>query len=747
MGSGLSSLFPCTSPSTTNTRHSPEATEPLDETLGHSFRYVRSSNRFLSPTPSDRFVSPTQSFCFSPTRPGVGSETGFKSISGASVSANSCTPRTVLQFDGVHDDATDTKDFVATTTSTNTGIVNVNGIGCTRTFCALPLQPVPRGNEGFFLSGPVALSDPLDAEHGGHVHLSAPLGGFYVKKKKKRKGGVMEIKKAIYGNLSEKKKNQPWVVPVLNRRAGQDIGEERGSIDEGNVQWALGKAGEDRVHVVVSQEHGWLFVGIYDGFNGPDAPEFLMHNLYSAVFNELQGLFWDVEQDEEESNSEIQAKPCVEGVTGTDSNEENGDQLVNVSFPSVDLGPRNDGNGLLGGTEGSMMRQERAKRVKIQAEETGNRQRRRLWEFLAEFDVEDGFDLSGSERFSFSVDEAISLGNAGTAVSRRWSLLKLKEGFSRYRERKLFPWKFGLEGKVEKVDSNRVEKRVLNRKRKVGPEHHQLILRALLRALEVTEFGYLDMTDKVLDTNPELALMGSCLMVVLMRDEHVYVMNVGDSRAIVAQYEPQGVGSSVSDNGSSMEGTVEGPAQAMKLTALQLSTEHSTSIEEEIIRIKNEHPDDSQCIVNNRVKGRLKVTRAFGAGFLKQPKWNDMLLEMFKTEYIGTAPYISCSPSLCHYRLCPRDQFLVLSSDGLYQYLTNQEVVSHVEKFMEQFPDGDPAQNLIKELLSRAAKKAGMDFHELLDIPYGDRRKYHDDVTVMVISLEGRIWKSSGKCL
>jgi hypothetical protein len=39
---------------------------------------------------------------------------------------------------------------------------------------------------------------------------------------------------------------------------------------------------------------------------------------------------------------------------------------------------------------------------------------------------------------------------------------------------------------------------------------------------------------------------------------------------------------------------------------------------QEILRIKNEHPDDKQCIVNDRVKGRLKVTRAFGAGFLKQ---------------------------------------------------------------------------------------------------------------------------------
>lgn len=192
---------------------------------------------------------------------------------------------------------------------------------------------------------------------------------------------------------------------------------------------------------------------------------------------------------------------------------------------------------------------------------------------------------------------------------------------------------------------------------------------------------------------------------------------------------------------------IEPPVQATKLTALQLSTDHSTSIEEEIIRIKMEHPDDSKCIVNGRVKGRLKVTRAFGAGSLKQPKLNDALLEMFRNEYIGTKPYVSCIPSLCHHKLCPRDQFLVLSSDGLYQYLTNEEVVSHVERFMAKYPEGDPAQHLIEEVLFRAAKKAGMLVHELLDIPQGDRRKYHDDVTVMVISLEGRIWKSSGKYL
>ena len=35
-------------------------------------------------------------------------------------------------------------------------------------------------------------------------------------------------------------------------------------------------------------------------------------------------------------------------------------------------------------------------------------------------------------------------------------------------------------------------------------------------------------------------------------------------------------------------------------------------------RIKKEHPEDDGAIENDRVKGYLRVSRAFGAGFLKQ---------------------------------------------------------------------------------------------------------------------------------
>ncbi|KAK7367676.1 hypothetical protein VNO80_09694 [Phaseolus coccineus] len=718
-------------------------TEPLDETLGHSFCYVRSSARFLSPSHSDRILSPSNSLRFSPSHRSDFPETAFKAISGASVSANSSVPKTVLQSED--DDTT------------------VNGFRGTASFSALPLQPAPRGGEtlasererrAFFLSGPIesgALSGPLDdaVSSSAGVPFSAPLGGgVYVKKKRKK--SIAGLRKAFQRSLSEKKR--PWVVPVGRKGKTEATSETE---NESNVQWALGKAGEDRVHVVVSEEQGWLFVGIYDGFNGPDAPEFLMGNLYRALHKELQGLFWELEEPQSQ----------VQGTNPAPEVEDNEAEPRN----EVEVEEEEDSNSLRGSV----------KRVTFQAEGTESR-RRRLWEFLAEEDdAENGLDLSGSDRFAFSVDDALSASKEDSEGSRRWLILsKLKHGLSRHKEghgRSLLPWSLGVgveEKEKEKVENpttaeeEEEEKGHGGRKRKVGPVDHELVLRALSRALEMTELAYLDMTDKLIDTNPELALMGSCLLAVLMRDDDVYVMNVGDSRAIVAHYECEevdatsketgrggGIGSSgeciVEESSAPDEGGVvlgnEGPARERRLVALQLSTDHSTSIEEEVVRIKNEHPDDSHCIVNDRVKGRLKVTRAFGAGFLKQPKWNDVVLEMFRNEYIGTAPYISCCPSLRHYRLCPRDQFLILSSDGLYQYLSNQEVVSQVQSFMEKFPDGDPAQHLIEELLLRAAKKAGMDFHELLDIPQGDRRKYHDDVTVMVISLEGRIWKSSGK--
>lgn len=569
----------------------------LDDALGHSFCYAASSAAAAA----------------------AGHSSSFRhAISGAALSANSSVPVPIYQSSVAGGMPPQYHSAFHTSSS----------------FSSAPLQLSNLSSGPLFLSGPIdrgaQLSGPLDQA----VPFSGPLPAKPTKpaRPSSSRGFSRRFRKPSFGSLrrSISEKNRPCVVPL--RR-------------EDGVQWAHGRAGEDRVHVVVSEDQRWLFVGIYDGFNGPEAPDFLVANLYRFLLRELRGIFYK-EADPES---------------------------------------------------------------------------KRLWQFLADGEDEDSeLDFSGSGRF------ALSLARLKEQRHPLWAhAAAAGDGQS------------GREWGVKRLTAA------------PAVRDHRAVLSALARALATTESAYLDMTSQSMGSHPELAVTGACLLVVLLRDDDVYVMNLGDSRAIVAQRRDDEdclIGSiPVEDIGVGLETETRIPGySAIGLEALQLSTDHSTSVEEEVQRIRREHPDDDQCVVNDRVKGRLTVTRAFGAGYLKQARFNDGLLEMFRNEYIGDTPYISCTPTLCHHKLSIRDQFLVLSSDGLYQYLSNEEVVLHVENFMERFPEGDPAQSLIEELLSRAAKKAGMDFYELLDIPQGDRRKYHDDVTIMVISLEGRIWKSSG---
>ncbi|KAG4400809.1 hypothetical protein AAZX31_07G124600 [Glycine max] len=376
-----------------------------------------------------------------------------------------------------------------------------------------------------------------------------------------------------------------------------------------NLHWAQGKAGEDRVHIVICEDHGWVFVGIYDGFNGPDATDFLLNNLFYAVNDELKEILCGHNKFE----SMVMDSDTLEL-----------DENVFLSC---------NGNG---GADGGCSSSENKENYPIENEELN---------LECASEGEEGMNGINSEKVGLS---------------------------------------------------------------------HSDVLEALSEALRKTEDAFMKTVDEMIGHNPVLAMMGSCVLVMLMKGQEVYLMNVGDSRAALATHTGE---------------------------SLQLTMDHGTHVKE-VYRIRREHPDDPLAVTKGRVKGHLSVTRAFGAGFLKQPKQNNAVLETFRVSYIGESPYITCFPSLHHHKLSTNDKFLILSSDGLYQYFTNEEAAAKVESFITMFPDRDPAQLLIEEALGRAAKKAGMEFHELLDIPHGERRNYHDDISIVIISLEGKIWRS-----
>ncbi|KAF2321920.1 hypothetical protein GH714_004557 [Hevea brasiliensis] len=258
--------------------------DPLDEGLGHSFCYVR-------PEPTPLSSSKVHS-----------EETNtFRTISGASVSANTSTPLSTAFIDPYVYNSIDRAAAFESSTS----------------FSSIALQPIPRnfvgsinsgpltGNSGLlpgsgplergFMSGPIErgfMSDQIDEE----VTDSSPEKAISKTLSRGQNSMVTPIKGVIkepdWIMNPEKQHNENLTVNSINLSSDGNL-EDDDYLESQNLQWAQGKAGEDRVHVVVSEEHGWVFVGIYDGFNGPDATDYLSSNLYSAVHKEVKGLLWD----------------------------------------------------------------------------------------------------------------------------------------------------------------------------------------------------------------------------------------------------------------------------------------------------------------------------------------------------------------------------------------------------------------------------------------------------------------------
>ncbi|GAU47240.1 hypothetical protein TSUD_87540 [Trifolium subterraneum] len=668
MGNGIGKLTVCfTGKNGSNRKHdiSILITDPLDEGLGHSFCYVR-------PDPTRLSSSKVHSE----------ETTTFRTISGASVSANTSTPLSTAFMDLYSYGCFDRAAAFESSTS----------------FASLPLQPIPKnlissgsgpfsGNfgggvgafpssgpleRGFmsgpiergFMSGPIdrgLFSGPIEKENTDQFQRSFSHSGlgFSVRPRTRKEKWIRVLQRAISKTLSrgqnsivtpikggvavkeppewilagEKQHNENLTVSSLNLSSEGSL-EDDDSLGSQNLQWAQGKAGEDRVHVVVSEEHGWVFVGIYDGFNGPDAPDYLLSNLYTFVHKELKGLLWDDGGSPDNLNSK--SRDLVDDDDVVVGNE---DKVFDDCSQCVDREK----------VDSVTKRKKRGKNSKNKYKDAAKKHEENHRRWKCEWD---------RERLE---------------LDRR-----LKEQLS------------GGDG-----DDNSV--------------NHSDVLEALSRALRKTEESYLDVADKMVMENPELALMGSCVLVMLMKGEDVYVMNVGDSRAVLAQKaEPDyWIGKIRQDLERINEETMHDLESwddtdksnvVPSLSAFQLTKDHSTNVEEEVIRIIKEHPDDPCAVVNDRVKGSLKVTRAFGAGFLKQSQ--------------------------------------------SHTFTQSTQAVAEVELFITLQPEGDPAQHLVEEVLFRAAKKAGLDFHELLEIPQGDRRRYHDDVSIIVISLEGRIWRS-----
>lgn len=236
------------------------------------------------------------------------------------------------------------------------------------------------------------------------------------------------------------------------------------------------------------------------------------------------------------------------------------------------------------------------------------------------------------------------------------------------------------------------------------------------------------------DSDIDIRLSGSTASFILLHGVHLYCGNVGDSRCVLGRRTPPAIGASGHSalldypslagvgghsatlpwpNASSSGGEPSRSATpGAAYTAIDLSTDHKPSVESERKRIvQNGGRVETWAgngvgpyrvwLAHSRVPG-LALSRAFGDDVVRS---------------IG----VNSEVELSAVRLGVDDAFVVVASDGLWEFMGSQEVVDLVGEMRDQGLGGQE----VAEALVR--KAAGL---------WADREDVVDDITVGVVVLQ-----------
>ena len=167
------------------------------------------------------------------------------------------------------------------------------------------------------------------------------------------------------------------------------------------------------------------------------------------------------------------------------------------------------------------------------------------------------------------------------------------------------------------------------------------------------------------------ALSGSCALLSFY-DSNSKLLRVactGDSRAVLGRRGASG-----------------------KWVATPLSEDLTGGTPSEIARLRAEHPGEDYVTRNGRILGGLEPSRAFGDASYK---WSRDVQEMVKKRWFGrtpsqllkTPPYVTAEPVVTTTKVEPeKGDFVVMATDGLWEMLTNEEVVGLVGQWLEAQP-------------------------------------------------------------
>lgn len=183
------------------------------------------------------------------------------------------------------------------------------------------------------------------------------------------------------------------------------------------------------------------------------------------------------------------------------------------------------------------------------------------------------------------------------------------------------------------------------------------------------------------------ALSGSCALFALFDPANsvLRVANTGDSRAVIGRWD----------------------AAESQYVAQAMSVDQTGFNQEEVKRLREEHPDEDPVDPKTgRVFG-IAISRAFGDA---RWKWSEHLTRTVHEKFWGpaprpnnvikTPPYLTAEPEIMETKIQagPKPDFLIMASDGLWDLISNEDAVTCVNSWLDKYkPDAFVAEQMQEE--------------------------------------------------
>lgn len=191
---------------------------------------------------------------------------------------------------------------------------------------------------------------------------------------------------------------------------------------------------------------------------------------------------------------------------------------------------------------------------------------------------------------------------------------------------------------------------------------------------------------------------GTTACVALVTDDNITTSNVGDSRCVLARRLKR------------IDDTDE-------LISINLTTDHNP---------------DAECEYKRITASGGYVTIPKDKGFSARVWTNEACTEigLAMARSIGDRALrnfgVICDPEVKTYEIHKNeDDFMILGSDGIWEFITSEEAVFIVAKHIKERGATNACEHLVREAASRWRKEEG---------------DYRDDITAIVVDLKRPIW-------